>query len=475
MRYFKRLLLFFGFVAIAAGSYLYYFNSNVRRFDIVYTSDGHGNVLPSVDYETEGHPKIGGLAVLGGYLSEINVPYMLTDSGDMFQGTPEGILSKGKLVIDIMNVLGYSAAAAGNHDFDLGRDTLRNLTQVADFPILGANILETETGLVPEYLTSRAIYNLNGLRIGIIGVITEDMADISMKENIKGLEFVDPVPAISKSVEEIKDDTDIIVLLSHRGISYNAREKGSSEKKYSEKKYSGKDIKLTENISGVDLILSGHSHIPVKKPIINNNVLVSQPGSNFKYAGRITLYYSSAEKKVLTYKESMTPLYIKDFKPDKRIEDMIKIRMKDISGEMGKVIGRSIGRLSKNLSGEERKHGELALGNWQTDLMREETESDFAFQNSGGIRDDIPKGDVAVRDIWKLSPFGNTLVTMKLTGKQVRELLEQSASQEYSKLQISGLKMIYNESMPKGKRVLNVIVKDKDGEEMEIDPEQEYK
>ncbi len=455
MKYFKRLLLLLGIIGIAAGSYLYYFNRNVSRVDIIYTSDGNGNVLPSIDYNKEGHPKIGGLAVLGGYLSEIQVPYILTDSGDIFQGTPEGILSKGELLIDIMNVLGYSAAVAGNHDFDLGQETLKNLAGSANFPILGANILKTETGLVPGYLNSHATYNLYNLTIGLIGVTTENMKQISLKENIDGLEFPPPAQVIVNSVEQLKNTADIIVLLSHRGLE--------------------EDKELASRINGVDLILGGHSHIPVRKAIIKNNILISQPGCHFKYAGRIALYYSWSEDKVLTYRESMTPLYVQDFKSDSRIKNIIKTGMEDIGEEMTKVIGRSERRISKNLSGEERKHGELPLGNWQTDLMRKETKSDFAFQNSGGIRADIPKGDITVRNIWKLSPFGNTLVTMKLTGRQVKELLEQSAAHDYSRLQVSGLKMIYNDSMPKGKRVLNIIIKDKEGEKQEIDPEEEYK
>ncbi|MEA3506794.1 MAG: metallophosphatase, partial [Elusimicrobiota bacterium] len=352
MKYFKRLLFVFGVAALSALGYFYYFNSTVKRVDIVYTSDGHGNVLPSVDYSRREPVRIGGLAVLGKYLSRIEKPFLLLDSGDMFQGTPEGILSRGRIVIDLMNILGYHAAAVGNHDFDFGQPALEKLSGIANFPFLGANIITTETGRNPDYIQSHIIYSINKVRVGLIGTITEDMPRISMGKNIEGLEFASPAAAVTESVSELAGKTDIVVLLSHSGLD--------------------SDRELAPALEGVDLILGGHSHIPLKRPVIKNNILISQPGCNFKYAGRFTLYYCGAAEKVLTYKNSMTPLYVKDFKSDSRVENIIKEGMEDIQKRTGikleRVIGESEKRLSNNLSGEGKKHGELALGNWQTDV-----------------------------------------------------------------------------------------------------------
>ena len=149
---------------------------------------------------------------------------------------------------------------------------------------------------------------------------------------------------------------------------------------------------------------------------------------------------------------------------------MSKKYTEDITEEMAKVIGSSRGFLPIWLKEDERKNGELALGNWQTDVMREWAEANFAFQNIGGIRASIPEGKVTLRNIWELSPFGNTLVTMDLTGKQIKEILENSVSGRFGRMQVSGLRVIFSSEKPKGNRIMNIIV---DGGE--IDEEKTYK
>lgn len=455
MKYAKRLLFFIIVISIPLSGYLFYWNKNVVSLSVVFTSDGHGHILPSTAYWQEDKSKIGGLAALGGFLSGLDVPCLLTDSGDIYQGTPEGVLTKGRIVVEIMNILGYDAVAAGNHEFSLGQDVLRNLSEAADFPILGANITEEDTGNVPGYFKKHLLKRLEGIKIGITGVITPDMENLSLRDNIEGLEFLDPVEAINNNVKILREEgAEIIIVLSHLGLD--------------------QDKEIATEVNGVDVILGGHTHIRMDDPVKINRILICQPGCHFTNAGYLKLYYSIAEKKILTYYHRLVPLYVDRFLPHEGVLESIEEMHLKVSEELDKIIGVSKVFLSNHLSGEQRKHGEFALGNWQVDLMREVTESDFAFQNTGGIRSSILQGDIKVRDIWELSPFGNTLVQMVLTGEQIKRLLEQSASQKYSKLQVSGLKMIYNDSLPEGSRILNIIVTDDEGEKKELDVEKEY-
>ena len=186
------------------------------------------------------------------------------------------------------------------------------------------------------------------------------------------------------------------------------------------------------------------------------------------------MYYSRPEKKILSYFNRLNPLWISEYPPDAGIEALIRSGMGEVSEKLETVIGTASCTLSKNLSGPGRLHKELALGNWQADRMREQLETDFAFQNTGGIRAPILEGDIKIRDIWALSPFGNHLVKTTLTGAQVRRLLEQSAAQEYSFLQVSGLSVVYNSALPAGKRVLNVIISDGEDGKKEMDDEEKY-
>ncbi len=455
MKYFKRFILLISLIAIPLLAYLFYWNKHVTSLNFIFTSDGHGHIVSSILYDKKNKPKIGGLSVLGGYLEGLKKPYLLTDSGDIFHGTPEGILTKGRVVVEIMNILGYDAAAVGNHDFDLGQETLRDLSELAEFPFLGANIREENTGNIPGYLGNSIIKEMKGVKIGVIGVITPEIQKISISENVDGLNFLGSAETINENIKSLKEaGAEVIIVLSHLGLAA--------------------DSKIAGEIKGVNAILGGHSHKELKEPLKKKEILICHAGAHFKSAGYLKLFYSNKEKRVLSYSYKVVPLYEKKYKSQEAINNVIDSVYSDSLADMNKIIGKSKQHLPNYFTGKTKKHEELALGNWQTDLMRELAESDFAFQNTKGIRSSIPGGDIKIRDMWKVSPFGNTLVKMTLTGKQVNQLLEHSMSKEYAGLQLSGLKVVYNNSLPLGRRILNIIITDDKGEKKEIEMDKEY-
>ncbi|MFW6172161.1 MAG: bifunctional metallophosphatase/5'-nucleotidase [Elusimicrobiota bacterium] len=442
-------------MGICAGSYGIFWNRSVSGLNFIFTSDGHGHILPSKAYWKKDNPDIGGLSAVDSYLKTVNPPYILTDSGDFFQGTPEGISTKGSLVVKLMNVLEYDALAVGNHDFDFGLEVLRDLSRSADFPFLCANVKEKDTKAIPAYFKDHIIKELNGVKIGVIGVITPNMDKLTIEENIKGLSFYSQKEDINKITKQIQEKgVKINILLSHLGVD--------------------KDKKIADELDDIDVILGGHTHKRLDPPIKVDRTIICQPGYNFVNIGHLKLYYSKIEDKLLSYSHKLVPLYKEKYPGTERIDNILKTDLKDVKEKMAQVIGESKVYMTNHLTGEAKKHGELAIGNWQTDLMRETLETDFAFQNTGGIRASIPKGEITLRDMWEISPFGNTLVEMTMTGKQIRKLLEQSAARKYSKLQVSGLKMVYNDSLPVGKRVLNIIVEDEEGQKKEIEDDREY-
>ncbi len=398
---------------------------------------------------------MGGLSALGGFLKTVQEPYLLTDSGDIYQGTPEGFRTRGTIVVELMNMLGYDALAVGNHEFDHGLDNLRNLSSMADFPFLGANIIDLETGTSPDFISPGFLTKIKDVNAGIAGVITEDMENLVFPGHIKGLEFISARQALQTEIERLKEEgAQIIVVLSHMGLD--------------------DDIELARGLDSIDVILGGHTHLILEKPHLAGRTIITQAGSNFTHAGRLTLYYSATAGRILSFSHAIVPLYADKYGGYESVERIIEARLDDVVSEMSRVIGKSNVRMSRSLTGEVAKHGELSIGNFQTDIMRALTGADFAFQNTGGIRGEIPEGDITVRDIWNLSPFGNSIVTMHLNGKQLKELLELSVSHRYSKLQMSGLRIIYNSSLPPGRRVLNVFVITDEGEEP-LDLKEKYK
>jgi 2',3'-cyclic-nucleotide 2'-phosphodiesterase (5'-nucleotidase family) len=454
MEYFKRFAFLVFLLLLPFVSYYFYWNKSVEKLDIVFTSEGHGHVLPSFAYREEGSPRVGGMSALGGYLSGLKFPYLLFDTGNFFQGTPEGVLTEGEIVIRLMNELGYDAFSLGKNDFDYGPETLRKLSKLAKSPILCTNLRDIDTGGTPGYVKEYLLQDFKDIKIGITSVLTDKVKKLVSQDTLTGLDFLKPDETLKDVSSNLKDQgARIIVLLSSLGEKKNKQ--------------------IAQTPGRVDVILGNSPGHDEKRSLLVDRTIICSAKSDFTGIGHLRLYLSRTENRVLTYSYHTVPLYVDKYPAHSEVENILNRMLPEVSSLLNEKLGTSSVLLSHHLFGEQRKHGELALGNWQTDLMKNTMETDFAFQNQGSIRATLTTGDLTVRNIWELSPFGYTLVKMTLTGKQIKELLEQSASHDYSKLQVSGLKIIYNDSLPEGKRVLNIIATDEDEPE-EIKMDKEY-
>ncbi|MCG2677710.1 5'-nucleotidase C-terminal domain-containing protein, partial [bacterium] len=174
------------------------------------------------------------------------------------------------------------------------------------------------------------------------------------------------------------------------------------------------------------------------------------------YLGRLDLVINRRNKKIIKHKGEIITLWTEKYPPDKEMASLVEKYASQARGEMDRVIGEALEAIMHDPEGLR----ESALGNWQTDLMREFAETEIALQNSFGIRGDIPKGEITRRDVYLISPFGNTLVTMELSGEEIWQMLEGSVS-EAGVLQVSGLKVNYDSEKPKGERILKIEIEGK--------------
>ena len=421
-------------VAIGISVVLVYREITTTRVCVYFTNDVHGHILPVSG--------TGGAAVLSNYLKGRKKPYLLLDAGDIFQGTPEGDLTNGEVCIRIMNELGYQAATVGNHEFDKGQERLKKFIDMANFPFLGANVIDTATKETVEWLKPYEIFEIKGVRIGVLGLTTSAMPFITMPEVRKGLEFADEAETAKKYLPEIRKKADVVIALTHIGLA----RKGEFRD----------DVYLAKNVPGIDAILGGHTHTRLYRPIYAGRTLIAQAGSYGNYVGKITI--KMREHKLTGINYELVNLSVKKFGEDAEMKNDIAEFTKDITALMDKKVGVSVEKLGSNLSGRLEKNGELPLGDWQADVFRKMTGSDIAFQNIGGIRAAVPKGDVTYRDIYELSPFGNTIYTMMLTGKQVKDILEKSVSGRFGILQVSGLAFRYDLNRKEGERVVEISI-----------------
>ena len=421
-----------------------YLAKTATKISILYTSDIHGHILPEKHFnqETNSTFETGGFGSLDTYIKGLFIPYILLDAGDTFVGTPEGALKNGEAIIEIMNKVGYRGWGIGNHELDRGLGFLENFIKKANFTAIATNLVKKDGSPIKGTLPY-AIFNVSGKRVAVVSVIEEDLEKVISPQVSAQLKVLNVGDSVKRAIKELEGRYDVFVVLSGLGMD--------------------KDRELADEVQGIDLILGGEYHIPTPRPVFVKNTMIVSPGWALMYVGRVDLWL--VDGKIKRKKWKLEKLSKGIYPASHIVENVLLKYATPEYKKMNEVVGSAKDWIL-------RKKGvspESPLGNLITDIMRRETGADFAFQNQYGIRADIPPGNVKIRDLAMVSPFGNTIVTMKLTGAQIRELLKQSATEEKGILQMSGLKMYFNSSLPEDRRLLNVIVNGR-----EIDPEEEF-
>jgi len=414
--------------------------NNYKKIDILSTNDFHGNVRGG--YEA-GAAKLA--AVIKHYKKQNPKGTILVSGGDSYQGTPVSTLNHGAPVIELFNYLGYTASAIGNHEFDWGQDVLAEISQKADYKFVAANLYDKNTNQVVDYAKPYIITEVNGVKVGIIGIATPDTLTSTMPTHIANLEFRDPATIINKIAPQLKDSgADLIIVLSHMP--------GNTD--WSTGEVSGELIEVAKKVEGIDGMIGGHSHDTVTATI--NGIPVVEAYKHGRRIGHLSYFVNTKTSKVVAIKPTThavrkTKLNIM---PDKKAQTIVDKYQKAIEPIMSEVLTTSKTPLKRN-------YNEISnIGALVTDAVKAYTQADVVFQNAGGLRVDIPAGNITVEQIYSLLPFGNTAVTAKLTGQQIIDILEQSFTLDKGMMQISGLKVIYNPNKEKYNRVVSVQLAD---------------
>lgn len=411
--------------------------------NILHTNDLHGSLLPQQVASDSTVDIGGGLRGGEGAIASVikkeretskeqGAHFLLLDAGDMAMGSPISGMFKGEPVIEVMNREGYDAATVGNHDFDWGAEPLMNMIQKATFPFVSANILDQEGKPLPK-VSPFVIKDLGDVKVGIVGVITDDTPRITSRDEVKKMKFADPVETLKTTIPKMKQDgAEIIVVLSHAGLDA--------------------DKKIAGQVDGIDVIIGGHSHDTIHDPFLVSGTLIAQAGCGGKNIGKLRLQWSPEEKKVTSTGGGLIPIISDQINPDREIQGIIAKYQKKVDSLMNVKLGEVQDNLQQPSSGNETN-----LGNFITDVMRERTGAQVALLNSGCIRADLVKGEVNYKDIYNMLPFDSKIVTLEMKGDDILKTLEQSAGREKDKrLQVSGLQVICDSSQPEGNRLLEV-------------------
>ncbi len=427
-------------------------------FTVLHTNDNHGRFWQSADGEY-------GMAARKTLIDQIRAEVesnggevLLLSGGDINTGVPESDMQNAVPDFKGMNLIGYDAMAVGNHEFDNPLDIVEMQRKLANFPMLAANIYDKATG--KRYFEPYKIFNINGLRVAVIGLTTEDTMEIGNKEYIGGLDFTDPKEEIKKVIKEIKDaeTADLIFASTHMG-HYEDGKHGSN---------APGDVALARAVTAGDLqaVIGGHSQNPVCMepgtsnyadfnrgddcvPDQQNGTYIMQAHEWGKYVGRADFEYFNGELHLESYDLIPVNLMVLDKygSPDKNdkgettllpgttaIEEntgvLEVLRPYQEKGQelLDVVIGTTDGVLvgERNVVRVEQTNLGHLLARAQSKYKL--VDSDFGVMNSGGVRASIAAGDITYRDVLTVQPFGNMVAKATMKGADITKYLNDVAT-----------------------------------------------
>ncbi len=279
------------------------FCSNTQKqtkLTILHTNDIHSHIEAFSSGSNKGFGGMLQLSSLVKKIRENEENILLLDAGDIFQGTPYFNLFGGELEFRLMSNIGYDAVTIGNHDFDNGIDGLASQMHHANFPFISSNYDFSDTVLENKVITHK-IFNKGGIKVGVLGIGVElnGLVDPKLYANTK---YLEPVSTANKKANYLKKTMkcDLVICLSHLGFKYNSNKIS--------------DVELAAKTKNIDLIIGGHTHSFLNKPVIVKNsvkkeVLISQVGFGAIKLGKIDYFFnkkiSNNHKSDLAYKANM--------------------------------------------------------------------------------------------------------------------------------------------------------------------------
>ncbi len=376
---------------------------------ILHTNDVHGAI--------ENYAKV---SVLASQYESEGAYVLILDVGDFSQGTSYVSLSEGAAAIELMNMVGYDAAALGNHEFDYGFEALKNNMESAGFPVLAANVKYNGELAFDD----AAVFTTpGGTKIGVFGLDTPETATKAHPGKIQGVTFAsgEEMYQIAQDMATmLREDEgcNYVICIGHLGIDDETATTAN------------RSIDLLNKVTGIDVFIDGHSHSTEEEITEKTNVdrkvgetFLTSTGTKLENIGVVTIKDSAITTECVPTEGIEVPA-----------DNEIAARAAAIIAEVDAEYGAVFAKTDVTLNGEKapgNRTEETNLGDLITDaLVWKATEAgeavDAAITNGGGIRATIEAGDITKKDINTVLPFGNTLSIIKITGSELLEVLEAS-------------------------------------------------
>ncbi len=370
---------------------------------IVHTNDIHG-------YYTETESGTLGFAMLKSIIDQEGADLVL-DMGDTFHGQAFATIDQGNSIAQLMKDVGYDAVTPGNHDWSYGAERLKELEKIGGFQILAANVTtENGTDFFEENYIIKEVTADDGtkLKVGVVGVIDDEFYSSTASDNIKGLKFEEEAQEATKIAAYLSDveKCDIILAMTHQS-----------------------DCKeFVANIKGIDAVLAGHEHILLDESYPDSEgklVPVVEAGYYMNHIGVMELTLDADSKEILSVEERF---YAMENTNDIAENEQVKENISQIEKQQQTILSQTIGDTEKAYpyTWEDIRIAQQDIGKLVTESYLNFTGADVAFENAGGIRAGLEAGEITYQDVISISPYGNIVITKKLTGKEIIDTLNQS-------------------------------------------------
>ena len=381
---------------------------HLKKLTLLHSNDLHGDFM----VEKVDNKLVGGVSMLSGYVNKVrreeeNVVYAI--AGDMFQGSLIDKEYKGVSTIEIMNLLAPDVVTIGNHEVDYGLAHLLFLEKCANFPIINANMYLKTNGR--RLFHSHRILKIDGMQVLFIGILTEEVLQKTKLENLIGTlvdikEAADEVGRICDAYQT--EDIDFTVLLTHIGIEADQKLAAILDPRW-----------------GVDLIIGGHSHTLLEKPIEVNGIPIVQAASGTDQIGRFDIMVDTDLNSIDSYTWQLIPITPENCPEDEVLKEVIEKYHNITETKYNRILTRFPERYTHPVRNRETQVGKIFADAFKISLGL-----DIMLHASGSLRSHFIGPIMTLKDLQEMEPFDEEVYRYMVTGKQLRRMMKYMLREE---------------------------------------------
>ena len=430
----------------------------VKRLTLIQQNDTHAHVEPHWELRwRDGEPeawRAGGFAriraIVDQIRSETNGACVHVDCGDAIHGTGPAQWTEGAVIVPALNALGVELMTPGNWEFGFGPAVLRQRVRDLSFPFIASNVTRADTGALE--FASTEIREVGSARVAFVGITSPIVGRTMPQAFGAGLRFLDALDVLPRIVADVRtrERPDLVVLISHYGFA--------------------QEVGIARVVDGIDVILGGHTHDVLAEAVLVGGTIITQSGAHGSYLTRLDIEITNG--RVSDFRHLLLPV-VADADVNPMVARVVQETLRPHRAALDEVVGETAVLLHRGTVLE------APMDNLVTEAYLKATGAQVALSHGWRYGTPIPPGPISSGDLWQMIPTNPELFTVRLTGSELRRMLEQSIENTFSGdllrqqggyvMRFAGMRATVRLNNPPGTRVQRVEIAD-----ASADPTREY-